>query len=238
MSATLLTERDNVIVADDEPFSRQIVIRFLRDLGNPNIVVAKNGAEAIAALLAPSMICRLVISDFNMPVRSGLDLLKFIRSSTSFVRHDIPFLMLTGLSDRAVVGTAMALDVCAFVVKPVSKAALETRIASALSESRALKNPQDYAAIDVTTPVSSLLKHEPVGLVQSPPGKRNGTQGQSGRRVSLDTVQPGAVLAEEIRAPSGELLLARGAALSPRLISRLRDMVSLRIPIEALWVEA
>jgi CheY-like chemotaxis protein len=231
-----LCEADNVLVVDDEAFCRQIVARFLRELGNPNAVVVKNGAEAVSALVAPAMNYRLVISDFNMPVKSGLELLKFIRTSTSLVPHDLPFVMLTGLADRAVVGAALALDVDAFVVKPVSKASLESRVGHALAEGRTVKPPTAYAGIDVTTPFADILKNDPLAPNPVKPAAEMATPAPSGRRVRLEEVQAGAVLSQEIRAPSGELLLASGVALSPRLISRLRDMASLRIPIDAVWV--
>jgi CheY-like chemotaxis protein len=237
MSKPSLTGADTVLVVDDETFSRQIVVRFLRDLGSPNIVVAKNGAEAIGALVSPSASFRLIISDFNMPAKSGLELLKFIRTSTSFIPNDIPFLMLTGLADQAVVGAAMALDVDAFVVKPVSKAALESRICHSLADARTIKPPRDYANIDVTSAFSQLNKRDPACQTPNKSSKRQNSDSPVGRRVSLDSVQPGEILAEEIRAPTGELLLASGVPLTPRLISRLRDLVSLRIPIESVWVQ-
>lgn len=237
MTEPLLTDADMVLVVDDEQFSRQIVGRILRDIGNPNVVFARNGGEAISALLAPNAKFRVIVSDFNMPVKNGLELLKFIRTSTSIIPHDIPFVMLTGLADRAVVGAAMALDTDSFVVKPVSKAALESRINRALSEPRDLKSPKTYEGVDISAASAGLLGRDPVGQPQKPAPKPNAPP-PNGQKISLDAVKPGAILVEEIRAPSGELLLASGIELSPRLIARLKDLATMKMPIESVWVMA
>jgi CheY-like chemotaxis protein len=236
MAPPVLTPSDNVLIVDDEQFSRVIVARFLRELGNPQITYAKDGSEALAALVTPGANYRMVISDFNMPVKNGLELLKIVRSSTGSIRYDIPFLMLTGLADQAVVGAALALDTDSFVVKPVSKVALEARILRALSEQRDLKTPQAYAEVDITAACAGLLSHEPVGTFDKNRAKKEATPANA-QRLSLSSVKPGAVLADDIRAPNGELLLACGAVLSPRLLNRLRDLSSLKIPIDEIWVK-
>ena len=236
MTAPVLTDADSVLVVDDEQFSRQIVGRILRDIGNPEIVYAKNGSEAIGAMMAPNAHFKAIVSDFNMPVKNGLELLKAIRTSTSFIRHDIPFVMLTGIADRAVVGAAMALDTDSFVVKPVSKAALESRLSRALSEPRDLKSPKEYAEIDITEATAGLLSHEPAGQARKTEHKTEAAP-VNGQRLSLLAVKPGAVLAQEIRGPGGELLLASGVTLSSRLIERLKDMATLKMPIESVWVQ-
>jgi len=236
MSAPILTPADSVLVVDDEQFCRQIVGRILRELGNPEIVFAKNGSEAIAAMMAPGADFRIIVSDFNMPVKNGLDLLKTIRTSTSFIRHDIPFVMLTGLADRAVVGAAMALDTDSFVVKPVSKAALESRINRALSEPRDLKHPKAYNEVDITEASSGLLSHDPIGQARKPDPKAPPAPA-NGQRMTLNAVKPGSILAQEIRGPGGELLLACGVELSPRLLARLKDLTTLKMPIDSVWVQ-
>lgn len=237
MNAPILSESDRILVVDDEQFSRQIVGRILRDIGNPEIVYAKNGSEAIGALMAPDAEFKIIVSDFNMPVKNGLELLKSIRTSTSFIRHDIPFVMLTGLADRAVVGAAMALDTDSFVVKPVSKAALESRISRALTEQRDLKSPNFYEDVDITAASAGLLSHEPAGQARRPDPKTPPAP-PNGQRLGLNAVKPGSILAQEIRSPSGELLLASGVELTPRLISRLKDLATLKMPIECIWVQA
>lgn len=238
MTAPVMTESDSVLVVDDEQFSRQIVGRILRDIGNPQIVYARNGAEALAAITAPDAAFKVIVSDFNMPVMNGLELLKTIRTSTNAIRHDMPFVMLTGLADRAVVGAAMALDTDSFVVKPVSRAALESRINRALSEPRDLKSPKAYGEVDIEAATTGLLGHEPVGQPRKPEPKAEPAIPPNSQRVMLAAVKPGSILAQEIRSPTGELLLASGVPLSPRLITRLKDLSTLKINIDHVWVQA
>jgi CheY-like chemotaxis protein len=236
MTAPSLGSSDHVLVVDDEQFSRQIVARFLRELGNPEVHAARDGSEALAILATVPI--RIVISDFNMPGRNGLDLLKAIRTSPGIIRHDLPVVMLTGLSDRALVGAAVALDVDSFVVKPVSKATLASRIERALADGREIKRPDEYHQVDVAAATAHLLKHDPVGLPSKAGQRRDqaACRPSNCRRVALAAIQPGAVLAEEIRAPTGELLLADGAILTARLINRLRDLAGMKLNVGHVWV--
>ncbi len=230
-----LAPSDHVLVVDDEHFSRQIVSRFLRELGNPEIHAAREGGEALGILAVVPI--RVAICDFNMPGMNGLDLLKAIRTSTSLIRADLPVVMLTGVSDRALVGAAVALDVDAFVVKPASKAVLASRLDRALADGREIKPAAAYAAVDVGVAAANLRMGEPVGLARR--SERPGdpaVRSAGGRRVRLDAVQPGVVLADDIRASTGELLLAGGTVLTARLIGRLRDLAGMKLGIDHVWV--
>ncbi len=76
-----------VLVADDSKVMRQIVIRTLRQAGYGDwtVIEASNGAEALE--LALSQQPDLVLSDWNMPEMSGIDLLRKLNASGA----DIPF---------------------------------------------------------------------------------------------------------------------------------------------------
>ena len=85
-----------ILVVDDFPAMRRLVRNALRDLGFTNVCEANNGEDALKTI--DSELIDLVISDWNMPVMSGLELLAWVRSREQF--KDLPFIMLTAESDK------------------------------------------------------------------------------------------------------------------------------------------
>ena len=224
-----------VLVADDEAFSLSIIGRMLREMGCKDVLSADDGAKAFALFQSESKPpIKLAIVDFNMPDLNGLQILKLIRTGKTAAARNLPVLMLTGTADGGLVSAAAALDVGAFVVKPVSKATLTTRIAKALGEPRDAKPESHYAAVDIDTVSRALLlSHKPVGTVRA---RTDSGKTAHGMKLRLESVPVGSVLAQDIRGPDGELLLSRGAMLSERFLRRLRDL-SGAARIEYLMIE-
>ncbi len=153
---SLNLEGQSILVVDDERYSRTIVAHVLRDLGGPNVVQAQDGVDALEALDAAKGKFAFVISDFNMPRMHGLQLLKEIRVGHGQINRAMPFAMVTGFSEKHLVDLALALDVNAFLVKPVSKRGLEKRLEKMLRVIRRdlwLK----YRAVYDDIPVDSVL---------------------------------------------------------------------------------
>lgn len=78
-----------VLVVDDDPFTREMTVAVLEDRGYI-CQLAENGVEAMEMLGEGSF--DLVISDMNMPLVSGIDLFRELRSQGI----DLPFILLTG----------------------------------------------------------------------------------------------------------------------------------------------
>jgi two-component system, chemotaxis family, chemotaxis protein CheY len=70
-----------ILVADDSRVMRQIVVRTLRQAGHGHhhVVEAENGRHALEVVAAERP--DLVLSDWNMPEMSGLDMLRALRAS-------------------------------------------------------------------------------------------------------------------------------------------------------------
>lgn len=224
----------HALVIDDERFSRSIICRFLLEMGLLEADQAKDGAEGLTRLATEGNASSLVICDFNMPVMNGLQFLKALRSGIQrSVRRDLPVIMLTGHSDHGLVGTAMALDVDAFLVKPVSKSNLAGRLGHALSTVQDIKDASAYAAVDVDKIAKRILSGAPVAKAKAASEPDVAKRGQ---RVEVALLKPHSVLSEDLVAPTGELLLAAGVALSPRMVQRLQELPSLGINISAVWI--
>ena len=219
-----ILEGRRVVVADDEPFNLSIVIRMMRELGCQNIVSAATGGDALQAFDGIGKPVDVAVLDFNMPGANGLQILKQIRTGALPVKRETHVLMLTGSSDFGLVGAAMALDVDAFIIKPVSLQAMAGRLEKILGQRPEIKDKDDYQRIDIEAVSQRLLSRKPVGLARA---KTEVKKAANGMPVRLDAVKPGAILSEDVRSPNGELLLGKATMLTDRLIRRLIELQSM-----------
>jgi two-component system, chemotaxis family, chemotaxis protein CheY len=145
------------LVVDDEEFIRSLVKQLLIEMGAKEVLIAEDGQKAIDVLAQRGADINCIISDFKMPNLTGVELLQAVRAGTAHVDRDLPFAMLTGYSDKFVLGLAMALDVDAFIAKPVSKTMLLSRIAPLLTgERQQLLPAKNYAKLGLSETVNDL----------------------------------------------------------------------------------
>ena len=164
-----------------------------------------------------------VITDFNMPHATGLELLKAIRCGKTNVPRDTPVILLTGYSDDFVIAAALELDVNAFIVKPVSRKALQEKLKRVLQSKI---TPREIAYYDVVE-----LPDE-TGEIQGRRGKKDiaaltrqkEAVDNDMRWLPVSVIQPGAVLAKDVMTDRGALLLQAGAVLTSFVLQRLIDI--------------
>lgn len=118
------------LVVDDSVTMRRIVINSLKNLGYQNYVEAADGSEALSKLQADSSI-NFVITDWNMPVMSGLELTKAIRSDG--VLNKIPILMVTTRGVKEDIVEALQARVNNYVIKPFTPQILKEKIETILA---------------------------------------------------------------------------------------------------------
>lgn len=113
-----------VLVVDDFSTMRRIIKNILRQLGFSNIVEADDGTTAWETLNKDRI--DFIISDWNMPKMTGIDLLRKVRASDEFA--DLPFLMLTaeGLQENII--EAVQAKVSNYIVKPFTPETLGQKI--------------------------------------------------------------------------------------------------------------
>jgi two-component system chemotaxis response regulator CheY len=113
-----------VLVVDDFSTMRRIVKNILRQLGFENIVEADDGESAMRKLESERI--DFVVSDWNMPKMSGLELLKWVRGHDEF--KDLPFLMVTAEAQKENVLEAVKAKVSNYIVKPFTAETLSEKI--------------------------------------------------------------------------------------------------------------
>jgi two-component system chemotaxis response regulator CheY len=103
-----------VLVVDDFATMRRIVKGVLKQLGFSDIIEAENGSSALDELKKEKV--GLIVSDWNMPKMTGLDLLKAVREDEKF--KSIPFIMVTAEGQKENVLEAVKAGVSNYIVKP------------------------------------------------------------------------------------------------------------------------
>ncbi len=119
----MFASNTKILIVDDMMTMRKIVSKALKNLEFADITECKNGNEAWEAL--QSGLFQLVISDWNMPECTGLELLERVRSSDL---DKIPFVLLTAEAEAEQVTEALQKGVDNYIVKPFSVDTLKAKL--------------------------------------------------------------------------------------------------------------
>ena len=111
-----------VLVADDSGTMRKIIIRSLNSVGISSVVEAADGSQAVA-LFSPGKF-DLVLTDWNMPGKSGLEVIKEIRAQDGRV----PIIMITTEAEKSRVIQAIQAGVSDYLVKPFTAETLREKL--------------------------------------------------------------------------------------------------------------
>ena len=114
----------NILVVDDFATMRRIVKNILKQLGYENIHEADDGASALEVLKREKI--DFIISDWNMPQMSGIELLKTVRATEAW--KDLPFLMVTAEGQKENVIEAVKNKVNNYIVKPFTPETLMEKV--------------------------------------------------------------------------------------------------------------
>lgn len=125
-----------VLVVDDDDDARAMIVEYVRQLGFREVQALAEGRSALELLRADPDRFGLIISDWEMPEMSGLDLLKSCKEHPRLA--DIPFLMVTsqGSMERMKVMQAARAQVDQYLLKPFAGAELKKRIDQLLERAR------------------------------------------------------------------------------------------------------
>lgn len=115
-----------ILVVDDMITMRKLVSKICKQIGYSDITEASDGAQAWQLISSAQSPFGLVISDWNMPQSTGLDLLKRVRSDSRFT--ELPFLMVTAEAEQHQIMEAVKARVSGYVIKPFSAEILNEKL--------------------------------------------------------------------------------------------------------------
>lgn len=229
-----------ILVIEDDDFTRKIILQVLRDIGYANIVDVDNAAFAINLLEENTF--DLIITDVNMPGMNGLKFVQLIRAGITHAKPETRIVVLTSFSQTEIIGTALALDINGFLVKPIIPAVVEEKLTQALSERMHLHSPVAYEAVKTDLKsLPSLCDRHPktlqgTGITLGNHKTRNNHKSMNGSHLALRRLRPGMILEQNVHLKDGTLILSSGYSLSELSINRLKELEAL-LPSDGIAVQ-
>ena len=118
-----------ILVIDDSPTMRRMIIASLREVNDVGFAEAGNGLEAIETLaLSP---VDLIVLDLNMPDMHGMDVIQFVRNHQAY--RAIPIIVLTTRGDESSRVAALDAGAAEYLTKPFLPNVLSARVREVLS---------------------------------------------------------------------------------------------------------
>ncbi len=114
-----------ILIVDDFSTMRRIVRNLLKELGYTNCDEAEDGVIALQKLKSSNNF-QFVVSDWNMPNMTGVELLRHIRADAD-LKH-LPVLMVTAEAKKENIIEAAQAGASGYVVKPFTSATLEEKL--------------------------------------------------------------------------------------------------------------
>jgi DNA-binding response OmpR family regulator len=166
-----------VVIVEDNSFTRKVNRGLLAHLGIKTIHEAADGIAGLEAIrtYAPD----LVIVDWNLPMVSGPEMVRMVRTPDSFPFPDVPIIILTCHGERWRVIESQRLGVHEFLIKPVSSQAILDRIVAIFHHPRPMVRLSNYYGPEPRGAFAQMLQAEngrqaqqaQVQQTQPPPGQ-------------------------------------------------------------------
>lgn len=123
----LLPEQIRVLVVDDEQLICELVKSYLQMEGIDHIDIAHDGLQAINQMYDASPIYDLVLCDWNMPGKSGIEVHNAMRAAERYL--GTVFMLVTAVTEAKLIRSAIEDGVDDYVVKPLEQDKLIKKIA-------------------------------------------------------------------------------------------------------------
>ena len=122
------------LIVEDNAHMRRVIRTLINSFGARELSEAEDGAAGLESFQANSP--DIVITDWFMPIFSGIELVRMMRSQKSSANPTVPIIMLTGHSEKKRVQEARDVGVTEFLCKPISANALYARVANCVINPR------------------------------------------------------------------------------------------------------
>jgi two-component system, chemotaxis family, chemotaxis protein CheY len=123
------TKTRHILIVDDSPTMRRMVMTSLKALGNVQFGEAGSGLEAIERLALARV--DLMILDLNMPEMHGVEVLQFVRAHKTY--RNLPVVVLTTRGDESSRAEAMSAGANDYLTKPFQAGELLGRASKLLA---------------------------------------------------------------------------------------------------------
>jgi two-component system chemotaxis response regulator CheY len=125
-----VSKKKTILIADDSPTMRAMLVSTIEILGDFHIVEASSGFEALRLL--PREKVNLILTDINMPDINGLELISYLRSNSNYI--SIPVIIISTESNQKDIEKGKLLGANEYLIKPFDPARLQALISSYLCE--------------------------------------------------------------------------------------------------------
>ncbi len=122
----------HLLVVDDESFTRDLIARMLKEVNTGKISTAADGYEALAVMREEKWQVDVVLLDLEMPKMNGYAFIEKMRSELEPPLSETPIIIISGHSDDKAITALRELGITLFLLKPISKAQVVSRVYSAV----------------------------------------------------------------------------------------------------------
>lgn len=119
-----------IITVDDSATMRRIIRNSLKTMGYTDVIEAENGQVGLHKIESEGVDC--VITDWSMPVMTGLELVQTLRGNPRF--KELPILMVTAVGQKEEIVQAVTAGANGYIVKPFEPETLQTKLQQVLGK--------------------------------------------------------------------------------------------------------
>jgi len=123
----LAPEQIRVLLVDDDNFICEVLSAFLRAVGITQVDIANDGMKGISMMYEANPVYDLVLCDWNMPKKSGIDVHNAMRAAERYI--GTVFMLVTAVTEAKLIREAIEEGVDDYVVKPIEQEKLIKKIA-------------------------------------------------------------------------------------------------------------
>ncbi len=125
-----MNENMKIITVDDSATMRRIIRNSLKAIGYTEVIEAENGQVGLAKIQTENV--DFVITDWSMPVMTGLEMVQSIRQNPA-LKH-LPILMVTAVGQKDEIVQAVSAGVNGYIVKPFEADTLHQKMQAVLGK--------------------------------------------------------------------------------------------------------
>jgi two-component system, chemotaxis family, chemotaxis protein CheY len=132
----------NILIVDHNAYMRRLTRTMLVNLGAKSVMEAADGLAALEAIRTCDP--DVMLLDWDMPVLTGMEVMRIVRSPGVFPRPNLPIIMLTSRAQRSAVVEALCNGAHEILLKPTSPKALCDRLMSIVFKPRQMIKLGNY----------------------------------------------------------------------------------------------